>query len=50
MNFVWMNGNDVYMPHSQTDHTLGTTAIDPVFFDNSITQLETIQPKMVGIF
>lgn len=49
MNFVWMNGNNVYIPHSQTEHTLGTTAIDPVFFDNSIPQMESIQPRMVSI-
>lgn len=46
MNFVWMNGNNVYIPHSQTEHT---AAIDPVFFDNSLSPMETIQPIMVSI-
>uniref|UniRef100_A0A2S2QRS8 Polycomb protein Sfmbt n=1 Tax=Sipha flava TaxID=143950 RepID=A0A2S2QRS8_9HEMI len=43
VNFVWTNGNNVYIPHSQTE---SSTAIDPVFFKNSIPQVETIQPRM----
>lgn len=46
MNFVWMNGDNMFIPHSQNEHT---TAIDPVFFDNSMQQAETIQPRMVSI-
>lgn len=40
-----MNGNNVYIPHSQTE---SSTAIDPVFFENSMPQVETIQPRMVS--
>lgn len=40
-----MNGNNVYIPHSQTEHT---TITDSVFFDNAISQ-ETIQPTMVSM-
>lgn len=46
MNFVWMNGNNVYVPHSQTE--LPTT-MDPVFFDNSLPQMEAFQPRTVSI-
>ncbi|XP_050521898.1 polycomb protein Sfmbt-like [Daktulosphaira vitifoliae] len=46
MNFVWMNGNDVYMSQSQNEHTLGTTAIDPVFYENTIPPLETLQSRI----
>lgn len=42
-----MNGNGVYIPHSQTEHS---TAIDPVFFDNSLSHVETVQPRMVSIY
>lgn len=45
MNFVWMNGNNVYIPHSQNE---STAALDPVFFENSMSQAETIQPRMVS--
>lgn len=48
MNFVWMNGNDVYMSQSQNEHTLGTTAIDPVFYENTIPPLETLQSRIVS--
>ncbi|XP_050427168.1 polycomb protein Sfmbt-like isoform X2 [Adelges cooleyi] len=30
----------------QSDHALGTTAMDPVFYENTIPQLETIQPRI----
>jgi len=46
VNFVWMNGNNVYIPHSQTDHA---TTINPVFFDNSVPRVDIIQPTMVSI-
>jgi len=46
VNFVWMNGNNVYIPHSQTEHV---STIDPVFFNNSLPQVEIIQPTMVRI-
>jgi len=47
MNFVWMNGdNNMFIPHSENEHT---TAIDPVFFDNSMPQTDTLQPRMVSI-
>lgn len=49
MNFVWMNGNDVFISQLQSDHALGTTAMDPVFYENTIPQLETIQPRIVCI-
>lgn len=47
MNFVWMNGHNVYIPHAQAEHT---TITDPVFFDNSLSQIETVQPTMVCIY
>lgn len=40
-----MNGNNVYVPHSQTEHT---TITDSVYFDNSVSQ-ETNQPGIVSI-
>jgi len=46
MNFVWMNGNNMFIPHSENEHT---TAIDQLFFDNSMSQTDTIQPSMVSI-
>jgi len=47
MNFVWMDGdNNMFIPHSENEHT---TSIDPVFFDNTMPQTETIQPRMVII-
>lgn len=46
MNFVWMNGSNMYIPQSQSDHT---ASIDPVFFGNSLPQVETIPPITVSI-
>ncbi|VVC42005.1 Hypothetical protein CINCED_3A016132 [Cinara cedri] len=38
-----MNGNNVYIPHSQTEHT---ATVDPAFYDNSMSHAETVQPRM----
>jgi len=46
VKFVWMNGNNVYIPHSQTEHA---ATINPVFFDNSVPRVDIIQPTMVSI-
>lgn len=46
MNFLWMDGNNVYVPHSQAEHS---TPMDPVFFDNSLTQMEDFQSRVVSI-
>jgi len=46
-----MNGNNVYIPHSQTENSLGhTTPMDPVFFDNTLPQIDTVQPGVVSIY
>lgn len=41
-----MDGNSVYIPHSQTEHA---AAIDSVFFDNLVPPVEIVQPTMVSI-
>lgn len=46
VNFLWMNGNNVFIPQSQTEHS---PTIDPVFFNSPMPHMEPIQPKMVSI-
>lgn len=41
-----MNGNNVYIPHSQAEHA---TSMDPVFFDNPLPQVDAIQPRVVSL-
>lgn len=41
-----MNGNNVYVPHSQAEHP---TTMDQVFFDNPLPQMEAFQSRVVSI-